>query len=369
MNAIDRLLSGKEGEVLTVNPDWIVINDGPSAAAVGLVQKVADKDRVVVFHDHDVPTGTPESAALFKKLNIFRQRHGLRFVAEKGVAYQYMLENMVAEGQVVLGAGSHGSIFAAAGAIGIDVSPSELARAMESGEYSIIVPKKATVSLTGSLKGNAGAMDVGFYLRKLLAGHQDTLVVIDSPLDAADNAVVASIVSECVYSVVFRSVDKADHVVDLSAIGMMVMLPVDSRESQANAQIIPFEGLETRSFKAGLVGGYTAGTVDCLRSFRDLVKGRTLRLGFRLTVVPATASDYLAALDEGIVEDLMDYGAQIVPPSDRSIVVQGAGAMGDRETLITTGLYTFRGAMGMDTSLVYSASPYLVAVASYQEEV
>ena len=340
MNAIDRLLSGKEGEVLTVNPDWIVINDGPSAAAVDLVEKVADKDRVVVFHDHDVPTGTPESAALFKKLNIFRQRHGLRFVAEKGVAYQYMLENMVAEGQVVLGAGSHGSIFAAAGAIGIDVSPSELARAMESGEYSIIV-----------------------------AGHQDTLVVIDSPLDAADNAVVASIVSECVYSVVFRSVDKADHVVDLSAIGMMVMLPVDSRESQANAQIIPFEGLETRSFKAGLVGGYTAGTVDCLRSFRDLVKGRTLRLGFRLTVVPATASDYLAALDEGIVEDLMDYGAQIVPPSDRSIVVQGAGAMGDKETLITTGLYTFRGAMGMDTSLVYSASPYLVAVASYQEEV
>lgn len=38
------------------------------------------------------------------------------------------------------------------------------------------------------------------------------------------------------------------------------------------------------------------------------------------------------------------------------MVVQGPGAMGPREKLVTTGLYTFAGAMGCDDAQVYSGS-------------
>lgn len=370
MSAIEKFLSAKEGDVMTVRPKFIVINDGPSAAALDLISSVKDRTQVVVFHDHDVPTGAPEGAALFKKLNEFRKKNDLAFYVAKGIGYSYMLNKMVEKGDIVLGAGSHGAIFSASEALGFDVSPSELARAVEKGEYSFIVPKTYRIKLEGEMNGNVSAMDIGLYLRTLLKGKEAYALEIVSPLGKEDNAILASVVSECVFTVLFSSDgEKVDEVVDISSVGFMVMCPVKERKEQKDAIIIPFENLDVRTFKAGQIGGYTAGTAMELRKVHKMLEGKKLRLGFRLSIVPATADDYLELLEEGIIQDFMDYGAQIQPYSDKSIDSQGAGAMGDKERLLTTGLYTFEGAMGMSSSVVYSASPYLIAVASYQEEI
>lgn len=370
MSAIESFLGAKEGSVITIRPKYIVINDGPSSAAVDLISSVKDKAQVVVFHDHDVPTGSPEGAALFKKLNEFRKKHGLDIFEAKGIGYSYMFSNMVAKGDIVLGAGSHGGIFSAAGALGLDVSPSELARAAESGEYSLVVPRSHKIVLTGNLLANVSAMDAGFFIKRSLEGRDREAVEIFSPLSREDNAILASVISDTASAVLFSdSPDDADETVNLSDIGFMLMCPVETRAEQDRARIIAVEDLDVRAFKAGQIGGYTAGTIAELRKVRAMLKGKKLRLGFRFSIVPATADDYLMALDEGIIEDLMDYGAQIQPFSDKSVVSQGAGAMGDKESLITTGLYTYSGCMGMSSSVVYSASSYLIALASYQEEI
>ena len=50
---VERLLGGKAGTVVTVEPDWIVINDGVSHAAVEEISAVAKPEKVMVIYDHD----------------------------------------------------------------------------------------------------------------------------------------------------------------------------------------------------------------------------------------------------------------------------------------------------------------------------
>ena len=45
----------------------------------------------------------------------------------------------------------------------------------------------------------------------------------------------------------------------------------------------------------------------------------------------------------------------------------GAGVMGKGETLVTTGLYTYTGCMGVADSTVYTASVQTVACASFTQ--
>ena len=46
---VERLLGGKAGTVVTVEPDWIVINDGVSHAAVEEISAVAKPEKVMVM--------------------------------------------------------------------------------------------------------------------------------------------------------------------------------------------------------------------------------------------------------------------------------------------------------------------------------
>lgn len=367
MTAIESFLGAGEGSEVLLHPDYIIVNDGPSSVALDYVRQVKDKDQVLVFHDHDVPTGSSSGAALYKRLNNFRKQYDLRFIAAKGIAYQHLVDEVVKPGELVLGAGTHGSIYAAAGAVGLDVSAEALAQAIETGEYAYTVPPTYSVKLEGSLPEGVLAYDAGLALRKLLQGKEQYALEISSSLCARDQAVVASIVSECVQTVLFTDMDEADEVLDLSKLKPMAMLPVDKREDQAEAEIVEVSGLDLASFKAGQIGGYTAGTIEVLRRVRDNLKGKHVRFGFRLTIVPATSQDYLKALEEGIITDFIDFGAQVVPFSDRSVVSQGAGVLGGTERLLTTGLYTFTGCMGMLTSEVYSASSLQVARAATGE--
>jgi 3-isopropylmalate/(R)-2-methylmalate dehydratase large subunit len=123
------------------------------------------------------------------------------------------------------------------------------------------------------------------------------------------------------------------------------------------------------SLNAGQIGGYTGGTIDALRRAAKMMEGRNLALGFRLSVCPATSRDYLFALDEGLIEIFLDYGAQVHAAGDHSVVIQGPGTVDSYESLITTGLYTFDGCMGSKGAKVYCASEAAVVAASSAKKI
>lgn len=378
---VENLLGGAAGTVVTVEPDYIVINDGVSHAAVDEISTVAAPEKVLVIYDHDVPTGRPEAAAILRKNLDFALKYNCQYIQSEGTGYQYMVNEVVKPGQIIIGGGSHGSIFGAAGALGINVSIPELARVTETGRYSIVVPETVFVNLTGTLNEGVSVMDAAFTFLKEKNGIERKAIEFYCPtLDAHQKQVLCSMACMTgAYTAAVTDEEPADaFTVNLDAVCPMVMMPCASRADQKKAEIQTAEKLEKeltekmaqnsgaagRKWNAGQIGGYTGGTIEELRKAAALIEGKKLALGFRLTVCPATSRDYIQAMEEGILTKFIDYGAQISAAGDHSVVVQGPGAMGPKERLITTGLYTFAGAMGVETAEVYTASVESVMAAS-----
>ncbi|MBQ3373793.1 MAG: 3-isopropylmalate dehydratase [Oscillospiraceae bacterium] len=370
---IETVLGGAAGSVVTIEPDVVVINDGVSHAAVEEIGSVAYPERVYVIYDHDVPTGRPEAAAILRKNWLFAQKYGCHYVQAKGVGYLYLLHEVVKPGQIVVGGGSHAAIFGANGVLGINVSVPELARLVETGRFSTVVPETVCVNLKGKLPENTGAMDAAF---AFLRDHRETLQkkaveVHASSFTQHEKEVFLSVVGSTGAYTASISDDEAENAVsfDLSAVVPMVMLPCEERKDQKAAAFTEKANVAGTALHAGQIGGYTGGTIEDLRLAASLLEGKKLALGFRLSICPATAADYIQACEDGLITQFIDYGAQINAAGDHSEIIQGAGAMGANEVLLTTGLYTYTGAMGVPSAKIYSASVQSVALASVSKEI
>ena len=235
---VERLLGGKAGTVVTVEPDWIVINDGVSHAAVEEISAVAKPEKVMVIYDHDVPTGRPEAAAILRKNLAFAEKYGCPYIQAEGVGYQYMLNEVVKPGQIIVGGGSHGSIFGSIGALGINVSIPELARAAETDRYSIIVPETVYVNLEGSLKEGVTVMDAALaFLAEDHELNRKAVEVYAPSFDAHEKAVFCSMA--CITGAFTASITEekqsAGLTLNLATVEPMVMLPCSDRNDQKKA--------------------------------------------------------------------------------------------------------------------------------------
>lgn len=368
-NNFDTLLTAAPGSVVTLEPDYIVVNDGVSYLAAVEAKSVANPDKVLVFFDHNVPTGDPEGARVFGVIRDFAKKFGCRFIQAQGVAYQYMFKEIVLPGQVVVGGGSHSAIFGANGALGFNVSPLELARVLETGKYQLIVPHTVIFRVEGKLKDGVSMMDAALTLLKNSKCVPGSIVKFVAPaLSAHEKSVLCSMAcgTGAVTALCVEEGD-TDRVLDLSTVEPMAVLPCEVRSAQHMAEIRPVAELAGTHVTAGQIGGYTGGTIEDLRVAADILRGKKLARGFRLTICPATSADYIAACEEGLLDIFIDYGAQISAAGDHSEVRQGAGVMGKGETLVTTGLYTYTGCMGVADSTVYTASVQTVACASFTQ--
>lgn len=365
---VETMLGGTAGAVVTVEPDYIIINDGMSHAAVEEISTVAEPRKVLVIYDHDVPTGRPEAAAILRKNLKFATKYGCRYIQAKGVGYQYLVNEVVKTGQIIIGGGSHGGIFGAKGALGINVSVPELARVTETGRYSIVVPETEYISLKGTLADGATIMDVALACLKERTDLNRKAVEFYCPaLDQHQKEVLCSMacMTGAYTAGVTETRPEEAWELDLGTVEPMVVLPCASRAVQRQAKLVKKSGLAGMEMQAGQIGGYTGGTIEELRRAADMIEGKQLARGFRLTVCPATSRDYIQAVEEGILAKFIDYGAQISAVGDHSVVVQGPGVMGPKERLVTTGLYTFAGAMGCVDAEVYTASAESVIAASF----
>lgn len=369
---VEKLLGGKAGTIVTVEPDYIVINDGVSHAAVEDISTVAVPEKVLVIYDHDVPTGRPEAAEILKKNFAFAKKYGTRYIQAEGVGYQYLVNEVVKPGEIVIGGGTHGSIYGAKGALGINVSIPELARVTETNRYSVVVPETEYISLEGELRDGVSVMDAALtFLKKAQNIRRKAVEFYCPSFDIHQKEVLLSMA--CVTGAYTAGIteEKPENAMEirLESVVPMTMMPCNARVEQGKAEICEKSLLKNMEIQAGQIGGYTGGTIEELRKAAEMIEGKELALGFRLSVCPATSRDYLQAAEEGIISRFIDFGAQIHAAGDRSVVVQGPGAMGPKEKLLTTGLYTFSGAMGCEDAEVYTASVESVIQASITKHI
>jgi 3-isopropylmalate/(R)-2-methylmalate dehydratase large subunit len=117
------------------------------------------------------------------------------------------------------------------------------------------------------------------------------------------------------------------------------------------------------------VGGSTGGRLEDLRVLAQRIGGRRIHAGLRLQVVPVSRGVYKRALQEGLIETLLDAGATIFPPSAGSNQAVNMGAMAEEEVMISTQARNFPGRNGHPKARHYLASASTVAASALRGKI
>jgi 3-isopropylmalate/(R)-2-methylmalate dehydratase large subunit len=112
------------------------------------------------------------------------------------------------------------------------------------------------------------------------------------------------------------------------------------------------------------IGSCTNGRLDDLRVAAAILKGQKVAKGTRLIVLPGSQRIYKRAIQEGLVEALLDAGAVVGPPSCGPCLGGHMGILAQGEKAVSTTNRNFIGRMGHPESEVYLAGPAVAAASA-----
>ncbi|MCX4243167.1 aconitase family protein [Paraliomyxa miuraensis] len=145
--------------------------------------------------------------------------------------------------------------------------------------------------------------------------------------------------------------------VDLSKVPVTVATPGDSRNRR------PLSEVEGQPVHNVVIASCTGGSLADLRAADEVLRGRTLQQGVRLTVTPSSAAVARDAEDEGILERFRALGAVVTAPGCGSCIGNGPGIPLPGETTASTTNRNFDRRMGAPGP-VYLVSPAVAAAAA-----
>lgn len=386
----------KAGDIHTVTLDRLMSNDGTTHLTIDMYNnklkypKIADKDKIVFIMDHNVPAENPKTAQAHKKMRNFAKEQGIKLYEGQGVCHQIMLEDYVCPGELIFGADSHTCSYGALGAFGTGVGCTDLLYAMVTGQSWVLVPETIRFNLYGKLRpgvyprdliltiiGDIGANGANYKIMEF-AGEgahslsiNDRMVLCNLCVEAgAKTGIVEP--DQKVVDYVKKQGRKVEHMYisddnakfekvyhyDLSQIEPVVARPdfVDD--------VIPLSQLEPVKINQAFLGSCNNGRIDDLRVAAKILKGEKVKDDVRFLVAPASNAVYLQALEEGILDALMEAGAQIMNANCSVCWGSCQGVIGENEVLVSTGTRNFKGRAGHPSSKVYLASAETVARAA-----
>ena len=386
----------KAGDIHTVTLDRLMSNDGTTHLTIDMYNnqlknpKIADKDKIVFIMDHNVPAENPKTAQAHKKMRDFAKENDIVLYEGKGVCHQIMVEDFVCPGELIFGADSHTCTYGALGAFGTGVGCTDLLYAMVTGNSWVLVPETIRFNLTGKLPegvyprdliltiiGDIGANGANYKIMEF-AGEgahnlsiNDRLVLCNLAVEAgAKTGIVEP--DEKVVEYVEAHGRKAENlfVSDEDAVFEKVynydlsqIKPVVARPDFVD-DVIPLEELQPVKIDQSFLGSCNNGRIDELRIAAKLLKGKKVCEDVRFIVAPASNAVYLQALEEGIIDILMEAGAMVMNANCSVCWGSCQGVIGENEVLISTGTRNFKGRAGHPSSKVYLGSAETVTRAA-----
>lgn len=355
------------GQNINFEVDHCIINDGVSNRAVDLIKDEKDiknKDSVMVILDHDIPAGSFDSAFIQKKLIDFSKQYDLNFIQSAGTTYE-LISNQIEPGDIVAVCGNHNGAFGVNGGLGIRLSIKEMAKLLTEGRLFYKVPECINVVLNGKLPEGVSQRD---FMLNLIAcvqeGYKGYIVEITGEavrqLNKTDKFTICSLMSRTGAESVLIA-DEADGIYakkfhySLEDAETVITMPGDLNAVKTSDE------LKGTKINAGFIGACTGGHIEDLRLAANILKGKRIKLGFRLLIGCVSNEVFLQAMDEGLIDVFFDFGAQVTNPGCASCKTTSIGVVGDGESLISTGSYNFAGCAGTKDSKVYLASVETVA--------
>jgi len=258
--------------------------------------------------------------------------------------------------------------------------------AFKTGKTWFEVPQTIKVLIKGSFSSPATAKDLTLFILKKLGTKKAALKAVEfygeavRGLDLTGRITLCSMVTEMAGIIGFVpefgdslkteienlsgkkfSPHKADEdcsysdtvEIDVSGLSPQVAVPFSPDNVQ---DVTELKGVKIDS---GFIGSCTNGRTGDFALASQILKGKKIKEGVTLKVVPATKRVYKEILERGILEDLFRSGAIISNPGCSGCAEGHIGLTGEGEVQVSTGNRNFAGKQGKGKT--YLASPAVVA--------
>ena len=389
------------GDIIDAKIDIIMCHDVTAPAAISMlvekgIDRVFDREKIVVTPDHFQPAKDIQSAELHKRLDTWARRHNIRYyyrLGKAGVCHALLPEQgHIRPGEVIIGGDSHTCTYGAFAAFSTGVGSTDLAAAIATGKLWFKVPASMKFVLNGSLGHGVYSKDViiavitrigtdGALYRAMefvgpaLAGMsmEARMTITNMAIEAgAKNGIMAfddvtrqyldeHLRDKKVYTV-FESDADAEYVsveeFDCSAIEPMVALPHLPSGGVAISQCAG------KAMDQAYIGSCTNGRIEDLRIAAKILKGKEVSI--RTIIVPATPTIWKQAADEGLFDVFYDAGCVISAPTCGACLGGFMGILASGEKCVSTTNRNFVGRMGHPKSEVYLASPATAAASAVE---
>jgi 3-isopropylmalate/(R)-2-methylmalate dehydratase large subunit len=360
------------------------------------VARVWDPSKIVIIFDHRVPAESEKTATTHKAVREFVAAQGIDHfydVGRGGICHQVLPENgHVRPGMVLVGTDSHTTTHGAFGAFATGIGATEMAGVWAEGKLWFKVPSTLRIEVDGEFRPWVGAKDLILYIIGMLGadGADYRAVEFDGPairrMTVASRMVLANLAMEMGAKVAFTPVDEVllDYLRPRTAepLEMIAADPdaayertirIEAGEDLWEPQVAcphsvdhvrPLSSLGEVEVHQAVLGSCTNGRLEDLEVAARILSGRTVHPRTRLVVIPASQQIYREAMHLGYLETLVAAGAMINPPGCGPCVGVHQGILAAGETCISSTNRNFLGRMGSKDSLVYLASPAVVAASA-----
>lgn len=387
------------GDLIEVKVDMALANDITAPLAIETFEKIGtkkvfDNEKIALVADHFVPNKDILSAQQAKLMRDFARQYEIKHyfeAGESGIEHVILPEKgLVLPGQVIVGADSHTCTYGALGAFSSGVGSTDLGAVMATGEIWLKVPPTIRMEYEGSLPPNVVGKDLILYMIGLLGVEGALYCALEFAGDVIEklpmyqrftmanmaveaggkNGIIEPDETTLKYVAERTSakplIVKGDHDAKYEKV---VKIMVDEIEPQvafphSPANVHPVSEAGHIQLDQVFIGSCTNGWFEDLRDAASILKGRKVARGLRLIVIPGSPWIYKKAIQEGIIEALLDAGAVIGPPCCGPCLGGHMGILAEGEKALSTTNRNFIGRMGHPKSEVYLSNPLLAAASA-----
>lgn len=389
------------GQLIEARVDIALANDVTAPIAIAEfeklgVERVFDRERVLLIPDHFTPNKDIKSAEQARILREFARRQELTHYFEIGrVGIEHVLlpeQGLVLPGDLVVGADSHTCTYGALGAFATGVGSTDLAAAMATGRVWFKVPESIKVVYRGRpgpwVEGKdlilatiaQLTVDGALYQALEMTGEAITALPMYGRMSMANMAIEAGakngiIAPDEITLDYVRSRAQRDYTVFASdpdaAYARVLEIDVASIQPQVAYPPLPDKGRPVAEAAADnlvldqvVIGSCTNGRIEDFRLAARLLKGRKAAPGLRLLMIPGTQEVYRQMISEGLAEIFLDAEAVISPPTCGPCLGGHMGILAAGERALATTNRNFVGRMGHPESEVYLCNPAVAAASA-----
>jgi len=392
--------SVREGEIIFVEPDYVLTHDN-SSAIIGKFNstvpggRVKYPDRIAIVLDHVIPAASSRNAAGHMKVREFVKEQGISHFYDIGcgVCHQVMPEmGLVTPGSIVVGSDSHTCTYGAFNCFATGIDRTEAAGIWITGKTWFRVPQTINIQLTGGFTAGVDAKDLILTIvGDVGAGGANYMAVeFNGPavggLRMSDRmtmanmgiemgAKIAAFPSNIETSRYFQDLDMvvkdavwSDHDAEYARTleyDLADMVPVIAKPHQVD-NVVPLTELAGMRIHQIFLGTCTNGRMEDLQAAANILRDNKVHPDVRLIMGPASRKEFLKADAKGIIADLVKAGAVMLPPGCGPCLGAHQGALAPGERCLSTANRNFKGRMGEKDAEIYLCSPETAAASALE---